>query len=58
MKRYLLNDIPPDSWRRFKAKAALKGRTIRQVLLEAIENYIAGFKGTGKNNHDKGEHDG
>lgn len=36
---YLLRDVPDDLWRKVKAKAALKGESIRDVLVRALETY-------------------
>jgi hypothetical protein len=37
---YLLRDIPDDLWRKVKAKAALKGDSIRDVLLRFLTTYV------------------
>jgi plasmid stability protein len=37
---YLLRDIPDDLWRKVKAKAALKGESIRDVLLRVLTQYV------------------
>ncbi len=36
---YLLRRVPADLWRRVKAKAALRGTTVRQELLRFLERY-------------------
>jgi hypothetical protein len=33
---YLLRNVPPDLWRHAKAAAALKGMTIRELLLSCL----------------------
>lgn len=37
---YLLRDIPDDLWRKAKSKAALKGESIRDVLLRVLTQYV------------------
>lgn len=37
---YLLRDIPDDLWRKVKSKAALKGETLRDVLLKFLTQYV------------------
>lgn len=37
---YLLRDVPDDLWRKVKAKAALKGDSIRAVLLKFLTQYV------------------
>lgn len=37
---YLLRDVPDDLWRKLKAKAALKGESMRDVLLRLVTNYV------------------
>ncbi len=39
MSIYLLRDIPDNLWHRVKVRAAMDGRTMRQVLLDALEQY-------------------
>ena len=39
MTAYLLRDIPTDLWRKVKAKAALRGESIRDVLLRLLRDY-------------------
>lgn len=41
---FLLRDIPPDLWRRVKARAALEGTTLRALFLAFLEKYAAGRK--------------
>lgn len=36
---YLLRGIPQDTWRQFKARASLEGRTARETLLAFIQDY-------------------
>lgn len=37
---YLLRDIPDDLWRKVKAKAAMKGDSMRDVILRLLTNYV------------------
>lgn len=37
---YLLRDVPDDLWRKVKAKAALKGDSIRDVLVRFLTQYV------------------
>lgn len=37
---YLLREIPNDLWRKVKAKAALKGLSLREVLLQALTVFL------------------
>lgn len=39
VKNYALRGIPPELWRRVKAKAAYDDRTVRSVLLELLRLY-------------------
>ena len=39
MASYLLRDIPDELWHRVKVRAAMDGLTMRQVLLDALEEY-------------------
>ena len=39
MAIYLLRDIPTELWHRVKVRAAIDGQTLRQVLLNALEQY-------------------
>lgn len=39
MPDYLLRDVPDDLWRQVKATAALKGESIRDVLLRLLRAY-------------------
>ena len=40
MTAYLLRGIPPDLWRKVKATAALRGESIRDVLLRLLRTYV------------------
>lgn len=40
MTNYLLRDVDPDLWRKLKAKAALKGESIRDVITRALVAYV------------------
>lgn len=37
---YLLRDVPDDLWRKVKAKAALQGESLRDVLVRALTDYL------------------
>ena len=39
---YQLEGVPPDLWRRAKARAALDGQSIRGVFLAFLQEYAAG----------------
>ena len=39
MPNYLLRDVDDDTWRRAKARAALEGRSLRDVLVEYLRLY-------------------
>lgn len=39
---FILRDIPPDLWRKVKARAALEGTTLRALLLGFLEKYATG----------------
>lgn len=36
---YLLRDIPPREWRMAKARAALEGHTMRDLLIGLLRDY-------------------
>jgi hypothetical protein len=36
---YLLRDVPIALWRKVKAKAALEGSTVRDVILRLLRDY-------------------
>jgi hypothetical protein len=38
--RYLVDQIPPSLWRKVKAKAKRDGRSIRNITLAALLDYI------------------
>jgi hypothetical protein len=40
MTAYLLRDIPPDFWRKVKVKAALRGESIRDVILRLLRDFV------------------
>ena len=40
---YLLRNIPEDLWRRAKAAAALKGVTVRELLLSCLRELADGI---------------
>jgi len=40
---YQFEHVPPDVWRRAKARAALEGKTIRDVFLRFLRTYAAGI---------------
>lgn len=37
--KYLLREINEEKWKKFKSQLALEGKSIKQALLEFIENY-------------------
>jgi hypothetical protein len=39
---YQIERVPPELWRRAKARAALEGRPLREVVLELLRGYVAG----------------
>ena len=39
MTSYLLRGIPTDLWRKVKAKAALRGESLRDVILRLLSEY-------------------
>jgi hypothetical protein len=39
MATYLFRNIPDELWHRVKVRAAIDGQTMRQVLLDALEQY-------------------
>jgi len=43
---YLLRNIPDDLWRRAKAAAALKGVTVRELLLSCLQELAGGVAAT------------
>ena len=47
---YQLEGVPPDLWRRAKARAALEGQSIRGVFLAFLQEYAAGAQ-TAKPEH-------
>jgi len=36
---YLLRNVEDSLWRRVKARAALEGRDVREVIIEALETF-------------------
>jgi len=38
---YFLRNVENALWRQVKARAALEGRDVRDVILEALKNYVA-----------------
>jgi hypothetical protein len=36
MPNYLLRDVPEDLWRKVKAAAALKGESVRELLIRLL----------------------
>ncbi|HSB03779.1 MAG TPA: hypothetical protein VLK23_01200 [Thermodesulfobacteriota bacterium] len=38
---YFLRNVENALWRQVKARAALEGRDVRDVILEALRNYVA-----------------
>ncbi len=39
---YLLRNVEESLWRQVKSKAALGGIEVRKVIIEVLQNYIAG----------------
>lgn len=39
-RKYQLRDLDPDFWRLVKALAARSGLTIRQLIIDAIKEYM------------------
>jgi hypothetical protein len=39
MTSYILRGIPADLWRKVKAKAALDGLSVREVILRMLKEY-------------------
>jgi len=39
-RNYLIRDIPDELWRMVKSKASQEGRTIREMLLDALRDYV------------------
>jgi hypothetical protein len=37
---YFLRNVENSLWRQVKARAALEGKDIREVIIEALENYV------------------
>lgn len=37
---YILRNIDPSLWKKFKARAASEGRSLRWLLIELIKKYI------------------
>jgi len=37
---YLLRDIPPGLWREFKKHAADRGKSLRSLIIELIDEYL------------------
>ena len=40
MMNYLLRNIDPQLWRTVKAKAAMQGESIREVIQKALKAYV------------------
>lgn len=40
MTSYLLRAIPADLWRKVKAKAAMEGVSVRELLLRWLKEYV------------------
>ena len=39
---YFLREVPSDLWRKVKAKAALEGVTVREVIIRLLREYVNG----------------
>lgn len=37
---YLLRNVEDSLWRQVKARAALEGKDVREVIIEALESYV------------------
>jgi len=37
---YLLRNVEDSLWRQVKARAALEGKDMREVIIEALKNYV------------------
>ena len=37
---YLLRNVENGLWRHVKARAALEGKDVREVIIEALKNYV------------------
>ena len=37
---YFLRNVENSLWRQVKARAALEGKDIREVIIEALKNYV------------------
>ena len=37
---YLLRNVENSLWRQVKARAALEGKDVREVIIEALKNYV------------------
>lgn len=42
MASYILRQIDPELWKRVRAKAALEGRSVRQVIESLIAAWLKG----------------
>lgn len=38
---YLLRNVENGLWRQVRAMAALEGKDVREVIIDALENYVA-----------------
>jgi hypothetical protein len=38
---YLLRNVEDQLWRQVRARAILEGKDVREVILEALKNYVA-----------------
>ncbi len=41
MSSYIIRQIDPELWKRVRAKAALEGRTVRQVLEALVAEWLS-----------------
>jgi plasmid stability protein len=44
MKAYPLRNVPADLWRAVKIRAAQEGRSIREIIIDALRQYVAQTK--------------
>ncbi len=51
---YFLRNVEDPLWRQVKARAALEGRDVRDVIIEALKNYVtAGMESSQKKGRKK-----
>ena len=50
---YFLRNVEDPIWRQVKARAALEGRDVRDVIIEALKNYVTARMETGEKKRKK-----